>query len=252
MKIYAGVWALLRAAVLLLTLPNSVMAGEITVAVASNFLTTINKLARSFENSTGHHLRIVNGSTGALYAQISKGAPYDVFLSADQQRIDMLGASGHLLEGAQKPYALGILVLYARDPGYLRKDVAGSLQNPALRHFAMADPSTAPYGRAAREVLDNLELPELAETKAVLGANVGQAFGFVRTGNAELGFVALSQAVAEGGEWIDIPEGLYQPVIQQAGLLTASRGNEPAHMFYDFLSSETARGIIKASGYGVP
>jgi len=235
-----------------LAFAGPVLAGEVTVAVASNFLTTMQDLARDFQAETGHTVRIVNGSTGMLYAQISKGAPYDVFLSADQVRVLMLVDVGKLLNGNQKPYALGKLVLYARGKGVLAEDIRASLTNKTLRHFAMADPSTAPYGLAARQVLEHIGLESVIEEKAVLGANIGQTFGFVKTGNAEIGFVALSQAMAMGGEWLDISPDAYSPIVQGAGLLIHAKGNEAAREFYDYLSGDAAHAVLVKSGYGVP
>jgi len=240
------------AALLGLALAGPGLAGEVTVAVASNFLTTVQQLARGFQAETGHNVHIVNGSTGMLFAQISKGAPYDVFLSADQARVSMLVDAGKLLEGDQKPYAFGKLVLYARGKGVLAEDIRASLTRETLRHFAMADPSTAPYGLAAREVLEHMGLENLIEEKAVLGANIGQTFGFVKTGNAEIGFVALSQAKVIGGEWLDIPPETYAPIVQGAGLLIHARGNDAARGFYDYLSSDAALAVLVKSGYGVP
>ncbi len=247
----ARLWKMLRIALLSLALSGSAFAGEVTVAVASNFLTTAQKIAAGFEAQTGHKVLIVNGSTGTLYAQITKGAPYDVFLSADQERVALLADMGKLLNDSRKPYALGALVLYARDQGVLGVDITASLTADSLRHFAMADPALAPYGRAAAEVLARLELGHMIAQKAVLGANIGQTFGYVKTGNAEIGFVALSQAMAVGGDWLDIPASHHAPIVQGAGLLAHSDGNAAAKAFYDHLSSDAAYAILRASGYGV-
>lgn len=239
-------------AVLWLALSEGVIAGETTVAVASNFLPAMQELAERFSTETGHDVHIVNGSTGTLFAQISKGAPYDVFLSADTERVTTLAEADKLLIGQGKPYAIGTLVLYARDKGVLADDIRGSLLRDNLRHFAMADPATAPYGLAASQVLQSLELGDLVAQKAVIGANIGQTFGFVKTGNAELGFVALSQAMAIGGEWLDIPPDTYAPIVQGAGLLVHAKGNDAAREFYDYLSGDTARAVLVEAGYGVP
>ncbi len=231
---------------------GAVLAGEVTVAVASNFLPAMQEIGAQFRQETGHSLRIVNGSTGTLFAQISKGAPYDVFLSADMARVTKLAEAGKLLDGAGKPYALGALVLYARDKGVLGRDIPSSLLRDDLRHFAMADPATAPYGLAASQVLQSLELGDLVAQKAVIGANIGQTFGFVKTGNAEIGFVALSQAMAVGGEWLDISPEIYAPIVQGAGLLLHAKGNDAAREFYDYLSGNAARAVLVKAGYGVP
>jgi len=235
-----------------LGLTSVAMAGEVTVAVASNFLTTVQKIADGFTADTGHQVHIVNGSTGTLYAQISIGAPYDVFLSADQERVLRLADAGRLLEGAHKPYALGTLVLYARKSDLLGDDIQSSLMSASAHHFAMADPELAPYGRAAIEVLAHLGLTDLIDQKAVLGANIGQTFGFVKTGNAPVGFVALSQAMQVGGEWLDIPTRYYTPIIQEAGLLAFAKDNAAAKAFYDHLSNDSVTKILTMSGYEAP
>ncbi|PIE16918.1 MAG: molybdate ABC transporter substrate-binding protein [Rhodobacterales bacterium] len=238
-------------AVLLLFMPvRMAIAGEATVAVASNFLHTATKIAESFTAQTGHQLQLVNGSTGALFAQISHGAPYDLFLSADQLRVLRLAQEGRLLNGQHKTYALGKLVLYARDPAHLQGDLERSLRNDAIRHVALADARTAPYGSAAHQVLERLNLSDLIRQKAVIGANVAQSFGFVATGNAQIGFVALSQAKQAKGGWIAVSEALYVPIVQEVGVLKNAAGNPAAQEFYEFLSSETALHILQESGYG--
>lgn len=227
-------------------------AGELTVAVASNFLTTAQKIAGDFTAQTGHQVHIVNGSTGTLYAQIHNGAPYDVFLSADQERVLLLADAGRLLGGAHKPYALGRLVIYARDADVLQNDIATSLTTKTVHHIAMADPDLAPYGRAAAQVLQHLGLSDAIKPKTVLGTNIGQTFGFVQTGNASVGFVALSQALAMGGTWHEVSPQFYDPIIQEAGLLSHAKENGAAIAFYEHLSSDSATALLTTSGYEVP
>lgn len=243
---------MMQIALMWLGLAGPALAGEVTVAVASNFLTTVQEIADTFTADTGHQIHIVNGSTGTLYAQISIGAPYDVFLSADQARVLRLNEAGKLLDGTHKPYALGGLVLYARKSGILTDDIQTSLAATKVHHFAMADPELAPYGRATVEVLAHIGLTDMITQKAVLGANVGQTFGFVKTGNAPVGFVALSQAIKVGGAWLDIPASYYSPIIQEAGLLARAKDNTAAKAFYDHLSSESVAKTLFVSGYGVP
>ena len=243
---------LLQLVLLWLALSGNAFAGEVTVAVASNFMTTLQKIANGFETKTGHKVHIVNGSTGTLYAQISKGAPYDVFLSADQKRVLLLKEAGKLHKGAHKPYALGALVLYTKNSSVLGEDIITSLADTSVLHFAMADPALAPYGRAAEEVLAKLGLSEPIREKAVLGTNIGQTFGFVNTGNAQIGFVALSQAMAVEGGWLDIPASYYAPIVQEAGLLSHGEGNAAAKAFYDYLSTQEAQRVLLSSGYGAP
>lgn len=233
-----------------LSLPT--VAGEVTVAVASNFLTTAEKIAEGFSADTGHQVHIVNGSTGTLYAQIINGAPYDLFLSADQDRVLALADAGRLLEGHHKPYALGHLVLYAAKTGVLTKDIQTSLATEAAHHFAMADPALAPYGRAASQVLAHLEVSNLIRQKAVLGANIGQTFGFVKTGNAPMGFVARAQVVGQDGDWLQVPSQLHAPIIQEVGVLAYAQGNDAALAFYDHLSRPAVQAILPEFGYSVP
>lgn len=242
----------IQIALLWFGLSGMTLAGEVTVAVASNFLTTVQKIADGFTAETGHRVHIVNGSTGTLYAQISNGAPYDVFLSADQERVLLLADAGRLLGGVHKPYALGHLVLFARKTDILGDDIPNSLALASVHHFAMADPELAPYGRAASEVLSHLGLTDMIDHKAVLGANIGQTFGFVQTGNAPVGFVALSQARAVGGDWLDIPASFHAPIVQEAGLLAFAMGNAAAKAFYDHLSSVAVTKTLTLSGYGAP
>jgi len=233
-------------------LTGAARAGEVTVAVASNFLTTVQKIADDFTRHSGHKVHIANGSTGTLYAQVKIGAPYDVYLSADQARVLLLAKSDGLLDGAHKPYALGRLVLYAPAKGILAKDIPNSLSQTAVHHFAMADPDLAPYGRAAYQVLSHLDLTDMIRQKAVLGGNIGQTFGFVKTGNAPVGFVALSQALSVGGDWLEMPANSYAPIVQEAGLLAHAKGNAAAKAFYDHLSSAAVKQTLIQSGYGVP
>lgn len=239
--------AVLVAAVLL---AGNLRAAEVTVAVASNFLDTAQRLTARFEAQTGHQVRLVNGATGALFAQIHSGAPYDLFLSADVARVARLEAEGMLAGAGRKPYALGQLVLYARRAPALGPDVAGSLRAETTRHFAMADPALAPYGRAAEEVLAALDPDGLIAGKAVIGTNVGQAHAFVATGNAEMGFVALAQVIDADGVWIVVPATLYAPIVQEAGLLARAEANPGARALFDYLTGPEAQAIITRSGYG--
>ncbi len=236
--------------VLWASLTGSVWADSARVAVASNFQTTAGLLKSAFESATGHRVDIVTGSSGGLYAQIVQGAPYDLFLSADSDRVvrleqaDMLGA-------ARKTYAIGTLVLWSPDAGLLFPDIELSLRRETTRHFAMADPELAPYGRAAREVIAALGLDDVMAEKAVIGANIGQAFALVATGNAQMGLVALSQVTGLDGAWTSVPDSLHAPVIQDAGLLLHGADNAAARAFFAFLDSDTARRIIRQAGYAV-
>ena len=249
---FASLSKIMAVVILLFTHSSVVFAGDVTVAVASNFLTTAQKITEKFQDKTGHRVNLVNGSTGALFAQISNGAPYDVFLSADQARILRLAEAGKLLNGAHKTYALGRLVLFAKNSAHLGTNIKSSLLAETTRHFALADAKTAPYGLAAHQVLTQLGLLDLIKDRAVVGTNIGQTFGFVATGNAQLGFVALSQAMQVKGVWIAVADDLHVPIVQEAGLLKRSKGNAAALEFYEFLSSDTAHAILVATGYRVP
>lgn len=252
MRISKPVTQIIAALILLSAQTVCAVAGEVTVAVASNFLGTVQKIAKQFQMDTGHTVNLVNGSTGTLFAQIIRGAPYDLFLSADRHRVLLLNDAGKLLDGAHKPYALGKLVLFARDIDKLSGNIENSLKADDIRHFSMADSTTAPYGLAADQVLAALNLSGLIKQKAVIGTNIGQTFNFIATGNAELGFVALSQANQTDGKWIGISEELYDPIVQEVGLLGRSADNEVAKEFYDYLTSDTADALIISAGYGVP
>lgn len=231
---------------------GAALAADVTVAVASNFLTTADEIAARFQTETGHQVHIINGSTGTLYAQIINGAPYDLFLSADQERVRLLAAAGKLLDARHKPYAVGGLVLYARKSGILNDDIASSLNAEHVHHFAMADPALAPYGRAASQVLTHLQLPENIRQKAVFGANIGQTFGFVQTGNAPVGFVARAQALKVGGDWLDVPTHYHAAIIQEVGLLAHADDNAAALAFYAYLSRADVQAMLPAFGYQVP
>ncbi len=225
--------------------------GEATVAVASNFLATARALARAFEAESGHRLKLVNGATGTLYAQIVNGAPYDIFLSADRERVDLLEGQGLLAEGGRRIYAFGRLVLYLREPARMGGGLAETLRDPGLRHIALADPRLAPYGRAAEEALRALGLEEGLRGKLVFGHNIAQAFAFVQSGNADAGLIALSLARGDGGAWIEVPGDLHGPIRQDAALLKRGADNPAARAFFAWLSSPAARGIIRAAGYEV-
>jgi len=222
-----------------------------TVAVASNFLSTARELVADFAAKTGHEILLVNGATGMLHAQIVKGAPFDLFLSADRERVGALETAGLLAPGGRRTYALGRLVLYARDPDRLGPSLRASLADPELSRLAIADPRLAPYGRAAIEVLKALGLEDRLGERLVRGQNVAQALAFVQSGNAELGLVALALAREGGGRWIAVPATLHGPIAQDAGLLRRGSGNAAARAFWDYLLSDSAREIIRAHGYEV-
>jgi len=230
----------------------SVVADEIRVAVASNFTTTIRDIAGRFEQQNGHKVTLVFSSTGKHYAQIIHGAPFDAFFAADARRPELLDTEGVALAGSRFTYAVGKLVLWSPDED--RVDSTGKvLEQGDFRHLSLANPRLAPYGRAAREVLEKRGLWEALQDRMVRGENIGQAFQFVGSGNAELGFVAWSQVKrpdqAASGSWWDIPQALYSPIEQQAVLL---KDNLVAHDFMAYVRSEEALEIIRTYGYGTP
>jgi len=222
------------------------------VAVAANFMEPARAIARQFEQQTGCKVVLSFGSTGQLYAQIKNGAPYAVFLAADSARPELLERDGPGVAGTRVTYAVGKLVLWSPRAGFV--DANGQvLAGGGFSHLAIANPDLAPYGAAAREVLMHLGLWERLQDRIVRGENIGQAFQYVRTGNAELGLVALSQIQrpgepADGSQWLP-PQSMYTPIDQQAVLVK----DEPAgRKLLEFLRGEQARAIIRSYGYDTP
>ncbi|MFN5745889.1 MAG: molybdate ABC transporter substrate-binding protein [Methylococcaceae bacterium] len=228
-------------------------ADTVQVAVASNFSGVMEGLAASFERDTGHKVVIVSGATGKLYAQISNAAPFEVLLAADQSTPAKLIADGLADPSSRYTYAVGKLVLWSAKPGIV--DPQGAvLKTVHYRHLALANPKTAPYGAAAIEVLSRLGVLKAWEPKWVQGENIAQTQQFIASGNAELGFIALSQIqqagrIVTGSVW-RIPEQLYSPIRQDAVLLRPGRGKAGALALMDYLRGEHAQTLIKANGYG--
>jgi len=227
-------------------------ADEVLVAVAANFTAPMKLIAADFEKDSGHKARLAFGATGAFYAQIKNGAPFQVFLAADDEAPAKLVQEGLADASSRFTYAIGGLVLWSAKPGFV--DGRGEvLKTGQFTRLALANPKTAPYGRAAVETLTKLGLLSALEPRFVQGENIAQTFQFVMTGNAELGFVTLSQvikdgAVAEGSAWL-VPAELHQPIRQDAVLLTAARGNAAAPALLQYLKSNQARAVIRAFGY---
>lgn len=226
-------------------------ADTVLIAVAANFAEPVKRLGAAFATETGHSLRISTGSTGALVAQIRNGAPFALLLAADEERPVQLEAEGLTVAGTRFTYAVGRLVLWGPDPRWLAVEPTAALTDPSLRHLAIANPRVAPYGRAAQETLASLGVREAVEPKLVRGENIAQTFQFVVSGNAELGFVALSQVLDRSGSRWEVPQDLYAPIRQQAVLLEPGKENAAAKGFLEFLRSQAAREIIRAAGYGV-
>ena len=237
---------------LLLCHPNSgLQAEEALVAVASNFVATLKRLQPEFEQAKDHKVHLVSGSTGKLYAQIVRGAPFDVFLAADQERPRLLEESGLTVPASRFTYARGRLVLWSADAHVVGEGGVTTLRTANFRNLAIANPQIAPYGTAAREVLGALGLLELLQARLVMGENVGQAFAFVATGNAEIGLVALSsvqQGEFGGSRWY-VPKDLHSPIRQDAVLLAEGASNPAAREFMDYLNSEEFQRSILAFGY---
>jgi molybdate transport system substrate-binding protein len=222
------------------------------VAVAANFAVPMAEIQKAFVAESGEALNVSTGSTGKLDAQIRNGAPFDVFLAADQERPARLEAEGLAQRGSRFTYAVGRLALFGqglRHPDDGRLD----LERPDLWHLAIANPKTAPYGVAARKALQELGLWTRLEPHLVLGENVAQTYQFVRSQGAELGLLALSSVVDQPRDrfWL-VPEALHQPIRQDAVLLPRARANPAAPRFLAFLKSKAARAIIERAGYGVP
>jgi molybdate transport system substrate-binding protein len=235
-------WALSRAC----------LAGEAQVAVAANFAEPIKAIAAVLEKTTGHTLKISTGASGAFYTQIRNGAPFDVFLSADNERPEMLERDGLAQPGTRFTYATGKLVLWSVKAG--RVDARGEVLKAAnLGKVAYANPKTAPYGEAALQVMERLGLSAAIAPKLVQGESIGQAFAFVKTGNADVGFVALSQVLQggrlkEGSMWV-IPQAAYEPIRQDAVLLRKGTDNEAAKALLALLQSPNIKALIRSYGY---
>ncbi len=222
------------------------------VAVAANFRPAMETLEVAFERESGHDLQVSYGATGQFFAQIQHGAPYAVFLAADAERPHLL-AEMQTNRIEARTYAIGQLALWSPHTEALAAD---ALRGSGLRFVAVANAELAPYGAAAEAVIAALELEEALAGKLVRGSNVAQAFVFVQTGNAELGFVALSQILSlpegkRGAYWLPPPE-LYPTIRQDAVLLDHGHGNEAAVAFFQFLFSDQARSIIENAGYELP
>lgn len=236
-------------------MPGSVGAEEVRAAVASNFLLPLKAVAELFEEETGHRVRVISGSTGKLYAQIKQGAPFDVFFAADSTRPRLLEEEGLAVSGSRFVYAVGRLALWSADAARMTGDGAQILSEKKIRYLAIANPKTAPYGRAARQVLKALGVWENVRGRLVRGENIAQTFQFVVSKNAELGFVALSQVRTgkfknRGGMW-EVPQSLHSPLVQEAVLLRRSEKNLAAKALMDYLGSGKIRRVIESFGYSL-
>jgi molybdate transport system substrate-binding protein len=235
-----------------LAVPALARAAEAKVAVAANFAEPMKALTVLLEKTTGHQLKITQGSTGKLYAQIRQGAPFDVLLSADRATASRLVTDELAIGDSQFTYALGKLVLWSATEG--RVDAQGKvLASPNLKRVAYANPKLAPYGAAAVQVMDRLKLSDGLAPRLVQGDSIGQAFSFVVTGNADVGFVSMSQVLDDGqlrsgSMWV-IPKTLYEPIRQDAVLLKRGASNEAAQALLKLLKSADGQAVIRAAGY---
>lgn len=235
----------------LLVLPAK--AAEVQVAVAANFSPAMQKLALLFEQRSGHKAVVSSGATGKFYAQIRNGAPFEVLLSADDETPAKLEQEGLAVAGSRFTYAIGQLVLWSAKPGVV-DDKGEVLRRGGFEHLAVANPKLAPYGLAAVETLKALNLYDGLSAKFVQGENIAQTQQFVATGNAELGFVALSQVFEDGklksgSAWI-VPAKLHTPIRQDVALLDKGKANPAAEALLKFLRSDEARSVIAGYGYG--
>lgn len=231
-------------------LAPSALAERVNVAVAANFTDAANEIAEAFAQATEHEAILSFGATGQFYTQITQDAPFEVFLAADDERPTLAVEEGYGVEGTVFTYAIGQLVLYSTEEG----KVTGpeTLEAGDFQQIAIANPETAPYGLAAVQTMQSLDLYETLQPKIVQGQNIGQAYQFVQTDNAEVGFVALGQ-VAEtdtGSRWI-VPQDLYEPIRQDAVLLTRGEDNPAATAFLEFLQGDEAIAIIERYGYAL-
>lgn len=229
-------------------LSTSAHAETVIVAVAANFTKVAEQLAPIFRAETGHDATYIFGATGQLYTQATQGAPFEVFLSADDVRPTRAVTDGIGVDGTVFTYAIGALALYSTSLDLT--DGKAILEGGDFDKIAIADPATAPYGRAASEALDALGLTEVVTPKLVTGENITQTLQFIESGNAELGFVAASQVNGKSGVWL-VPTDLYGPIRQDAVLLKTGKANPAATAFIEFLKSEKAVAVIEAAGYVV-
>ncbi|GAA6118269.1 molybdate ABC transporter substrate-binding protein [Acidovorax sp. FG27] len=227
-------------------------ADEVSVAVAANFIAPMQQIAAAFERESGHQVTLSSGATGKFYAQITHGAPFHVLLAADDTTPQRLEQEGRAVAGSRFTYAVGRLVLWSAQPGYV--DAEGQvLRTGDFAHLAVANPKLAPYGLAAHQTLEKLGVADRLKPRWVMGENIAQTYQFVVTGNAPLGFVALSQVmekgrIARGSAW-QVPADMHDPIRQDAVLLNKRQGHAAATALLAYLRSESARAVIRSYGY---
>lgn len=235
-----------------LVLASSVSAEEAQIAVAANFTAPMKVIIERFEEDTDHRVRVSFGSTGKLYAQIKNGAPFEALLAADQKRPELLDVEGLGVPGSGFTYAIGTLVLWSADAGKV-DDGPAVLKSGDFNKLSIANPKLAPYGEASIETLETLGLKTAIEPKLVMGENIAQTYQFVDTGNADIGFVALSQVmqdgeIVKGSGWI-VPTEMHAPIRQDALILNSGKDNPAVTELFAYLKGEKAKAIIHAFGY---
>ncbi len=248
----AQVLRLIVLTTLLAIAPALACAAEARVAVAANFSAVAQRLAQQYQQQSGNQIRLSSASTGSLYAQITQGAPFDVFLSADASTPQRLVQEGFAVRASLFTYATGRLALWSRQPDKV-VDGEALLRSGKFKNLAIANPQLAPYGAAAREVLQHLDRWDVVQAKLVIGENVGQGTQFVLTGNAEVGLLPLSLTLAAqrqvGGSFWPVPQAWHRPIRQCAVLLTRGRENVAAKGFLKYLASDAARQLVREQGY---
>ena len=241
-----------RSLILTALLAGAAHADTVSVAVAANFTAPMQKIAAEFAKDTGHKAELSFGATGKFYAQISNGAPFGVLLAADDTTPAKIASEGKGVADSRFTYAVGKLVLWSKQDGYV--DAQGAvLKTGKFQHVAIANPKLAPYGLAAEQTLTQLGLLEQIKPKFVQGENIGQTYQFAATGNAELGFVALSQVMEDGkiksgSAWL-VPSNMHEPIRQDAIVLNTAKDNAAAKALMDYLRGDKARAIITLYGY---
>jgi molybdate transport system substrate-binding protein len=241
-------WCLLVISTIAVT---PVFAEQVLVAVAANFVPPFREIALEFEKSTGHNVQVAAGSSGNFYSQIKNGAPFDVFFSADMERPKLLENEGLGVKDSRFTYAIGRLVLWSPNADLVKGEE--TLRSKTFKRLAMANPKTAPYGVAAMQAIQKLELWENLQPHIVMGESLGQTMGFIESGNAQLGFVALSQVLdpriqGQGSRW-DVPDHLHEPIKQDVILLTKAKDNQAAKALMEFIGGPQAKKIIERYGY---
>lgn len=239
----------------LLMMAQVAQAGEVRVAVAANFTAPMQEIAPLFEQASGHKVSLSFGSTGKFYAQIKQGAPYDVLVSADSKTPKKLDDDGLTVQGSRFVYALGKLVLWSAQPGMV-DDKGAVLGTGDYNKLAIGDPKLAVYGTAAQETMEKLALWKQVQGKLVRGENITQTYQFAASGNAQLGFIALSQITKGGkviaGSWWIVPSHYYSPIEQSAVMLSSAKDAAAAQAFVAFLKGPQAAAVIRSYGYELP